>query len=208
MKKILLADDHSIVRSGMKALIRDNLYTLHIDEAGTEEEIVKFIKAYHYDLILLDIILPNTDFVQLMQWIAATDPQLQVLIFTMHQEDLYGIRSLQLGAKGYLHKSVSNEEILVAIKRVLNGQKYISPRLAELLSQKPAEAKSMNPFDSLSLRELEIVVQLNNGKSLPEICDILKIQYSTANTYKRRIFDKLNVNNILSLSRLMQSFNM
>jgi len=208
IRKILLADDHAIVRSGIKFLIKENFDPETIDEAENEDEIVKCIKAQNYELILLDITLPNTDFARLMHWISVSSPSSKVLVFSMHSEDMYGVRSLQLGAKGFLHKTVSNEEIVFAIKRVLEGKKYIGQGLAELLAQKDAGAKINNPFNSLSQREMEIVVHLNSGRSLPEICNILKIQYSTANTYKRRIFDKLNVHNLLSLARLMQSFDM
>lgn len=208
MRKILLADDHSIVRSGIKFLVKENFNPKRIDEAENEDEIVKYVKEHDYELILLDISLPNTDFAKLMHWIAVTSPNTKILVFSMYPEDIYGARSLQLGAKGYLHKTVTNEEIVLAIKRVLEGKKYIGLKLAELLSGTSTDATTTNPFQNLSSRELEIVVHLNSGKSLPEICNILKIQYSTANTYKRRIFDKLNVHNLLSLSRLMQSFNM
>lgn len=208
IRKLLLADDHAIVRSGIKFLIKENFDPELIDEAETEDEVVKCIKGEQYDLILLDITLPNTDFARLMNWISITSPVSKVLVFSMHAEDIFGVRSLQLGAKGYLHKTVSNEEIVFAIKRVAEGKKYISEGLADLLTTKDAGTKITNPFNSLSQRELEIVVHLNSGKTLPEICSILKIQYSTANTYKRRIFDKLNVHNLLSLSRLMQSFGM
>jgi len=208
IRKILLADDHAIVRSGIKFLVKENFEPELIDEAENEEEITKFIRGQQYDLILLDITLPNTDFTRLMQWITITSPGSKVLIFSMHSENIYGVRSLQLGARGYLHKTVSNDEIVFAIKRVMEGKKYIGQGLAELLAEKNTESKINNPFNTLSQRELEIVVHLNSGKTLPEICNILKIQYSTANTYKRRIFDKLNVHNLLSLSRLMQSFDM
>jgi two-component system invasion response regulator UvrY len=203
-----LGDDHAIVRSGIKFLVKENFDPEVIDEAENEDEIVKCIKSNRYDLILLDITLPNTDFTRLMQWIAIAAPTAKVLVFSMHSEDIYGVRSLQLGAKGFLHKTVSNDEIVFAIRRVMEGKKYISEGLAELLTSKDNGAKITNPFNSLSQRELEIVVHLNSGKTLPEICNILKIQYSTANTYKRRIFDKLNVHSLLSLSRLMQSFGM
>ena len=203
-----MADDHAIVRSGIKFLVKENFEPEVIDEAENEEEITKFIRGQQYDLILLDITLPNTDFTRLMQWIMITSTSSKVLIFSMHSENIYGVRSLQLGARGYLHKTVSNDEIVFAIKRVMEGKKYIGQGLAELLAEKNTESKIDNPFNSLSQRELEIVVHLNSGKTLPEICNILKIQYSTANTYKRRIFDKLSVHNLLSLSRLMQSFDM
>jgi len=208
MKKILLADDHSIVRSGIKSLIEDNFLERQIDEAETEDEIVKHLKATDYDLVVLDINIPNTDFTRLMNWISVAAPGVKLLIFSMHPEDIYGIRCLQMGAKGYLHKTATNAEILTAIRRILDGKKYISQHLAELLSDSDTEKKRHNPFNNLSARELEMIKHLNDGRSLPEICDILKIQYSTANTFKRRIFEKLHVDSVLSLSRLMKSFEM
>ena len=208
MKKILLADDHSIVRSGVRSLIEDNFLERQVDEAETEDEIVRHLKATDYDLVVLDINIPNTDFTRLMNWISVAAPGVKVLVFSMHPEDIYGIRCLQMGAKGYLHKTATNAEILTAIRRILDGKKYISQHLAELMSDSDPDKKRDNPFNNLSARELEMIKHLNDGKSLPEICTILKIQYSTANTFKRRIFEKLQVDSVLSLSRLMKSFEM
>ena len=208
MKKILLADDHTIVRLGIKALINENLPLYNIDEAGTEEQVIHCIKNNKYDLVLLDIQIPDTDFGKLMQWINVIAPDTNILVFTMHTEEMYGLRCLQMGAKGFLRKTASNHEILAAIIKVLNNEKYINPRLSELLLEsynKPN--KPENPFDTLSQREMEIVKHLDNSKTLTEVCEILKIQYSTANTYKRRIFEKLNVKSVLELSRLMHSFD-
>ena len=208
MKKILLADDHGIVRSGIRSLILDNFSAVGVDEAGTEQEIVHCVKTSYYDLVVLDISIPNTDFGMLMNWIMTTSETTKLLIFSMYPEEVYGVRCLQLGASGYLRKTASNEEIVMAIRRILEGRKYISERMAELLSDSTVATNMNNPFENLSTRELEIAKHLNDGKSLPEICEILKIQYSTANTLKRRIFDKLNVDSVLSLSRLMKTFEM
>ena len=204
---MLLADDHTIVRSGIKLLIEDSEIQIQIDEAGTEGEIVEKIKNNVYDLIVLDIGIPDTDFTSLMQWVTNIAPNSSLLIFSMQPEEIYGIRCLQAGAKGYLRKSASNEEIITAIKRVLNGDKYLSNVLIDLLSDLNPAKKTTNPFTTLSPRELEIAKHLNDGKTLPEICTILNIQYSTVNSLKRRIFEKLHVDNVLSLCRLMQSFD-
>jgi DNA-binding NarL/FixJ family response regulator len=207
MIHIILADDHSIVRSGIKALINENFHGVKIEEAENGEKLLKLLKIRSFDLLLLDINMPDTDFVKLMEYIQATAPDTRVLVFTMHQEDIYGIRCLNLGARGFLHKTASNEEIIQAIKRVLDGKKYISPALAELLSDNNSQHEKTNPFQHLSARELELAMLFNKGKSLPEICSILNIQYSTANTHKRRLFEKLNVNNVLSLCRLMEAYH-
>ena len=207
MSKILLADDHSIVRSGVKALINANFSMFKTDEAADEPEVIKCVKANYYDLIILDIYLGDSDFVKLMEWLNTTVPETPILVFSMYQEEVYGLRSLQLGAKGYLRKTATDEEILLAIRTVLDGKKYINSALAEILSNQYNTNHIANPFKNLSSREIEIALLLNSGKTLPEICTILNIQYSTANTFKRRIFEKLNIQNVLSLSRLMQSFN-
>ncbi len=207
MKNILLADDHNIVRSGVRGLIRDHIGNYNTDEAEDETEIVSAVKACNYDLIVLDINMGNTDFVKLMDWLTATLPEPNILIFTMYPENIYGIRCLQLGAQGYLHKTASDVEIILAINTLLNGKRYINAALTEILSRNFGSKLNKNPFQSLSFREMEIALLLHNGKSLPETCTILNIQYSTANTYKRRIFEKLNVDNIISLSQLLQTFN-
>src|SRR4051794_6285466 len=132
MSNILLADDHSIVRSGIKALIKANFNGIKIDEAADDMEVVKAVKANNYHLIMLDINMENSDFVKLMEWLNATAPETPVLILSMYAEDLYGLRSLQLGAKGYLRKTASDEEIALAIRTVLDGKKYINAALAEI----------------------------------------------------------------------------
>lgn len=208
MKSILLADNHSVIRRGIKALIYESLPHYEIDETGSEGDLINKVKTHVYQLVLLDLALPDTDFSKLMEWILIISPSTNILIFTEQPEEIYGLRCLYLGAKGFLEKSASSEEIILAISKVLNGEKYLSAKLAGLLVenfQKPNTSE--NPFDRLSQREMEIATQLERGKSLTEICDILKIQYSTVNTYKRRIFEKLNVHSVLQLARLMEAFN-
>jgi two-component system invasion response regulator UvrY len=207
MKKILLADDHIIVRAGIKILIEESGIHAQVEEAGTADEIVNKVKSNTYDLIVMDIGIPDSDFTSLMQQVVAIVPDTNLLIFSMQPEEAYGIRSLQFGVKGYLSKSASNQEIITAIKRVLNGEKYFSATLIDLLSDLNHKKETTNPFDNLSPRELEIAKHLNAGKSLSEICTLLDIQYSTVNSFKRRIFEKLGVDSVLSLCRLMNSFD-
>lgn len=206
-KSILIADDHEIVRVGIKSLITDNLTVKKIDEASSEPEIIHQVKTTFYDLILLDINMPGSDFIKLMDWLKVTSPETSILVFTMHTEDVYGKHSLQAGAKGFLHKTASNSEIISAVNKVLEGKKYMNEHLRDILNQSREETTTNNPFSKLSPRELEIALLINSGVSLPDICSTLNIQYSTANTYKRRIFEKLNVYNTLSLSRLIQAFD-
>src|SRR5262245_8213472 len=143
---ILIADDHSIVRSGIKALIHSNFSIERVDEASGEEEIVAQVKAYSFDLILLDINIPDMDFASLMNWLKVTTPKTYILVFSMHGEETYGRRSLQLGAHGYLHKTAPNEEIVVAIEKILRGDIYMSRTLRQILSQSNDEGENVNPF--------------------------------------------------------------
>jgi two-component system invasion response regulator UvrY len=205
-KNILLADAHSIIRLGIKSIIRENLQVNNIDEAADETAITEKIKQKQYDLLLLDTQIPHTDFNKLISWITIVSPLTDIIVFTMQPEEVYGIRCLQLGTKGFLKKEASNEEILFAIKKVLNGERYMSARLSDMLANYISRKSTGNPFDNLSQREMEMVLHLQKGKTLPEICDILKIQYSTANTYKRRIFEKLQVTSLISLSRMMEVY--
>ncbi len=208
MKNILIADDHSIIRTGLKNILRKSYNINRIDEAEDESGIINFVKKFKYDLIILDINMPNSDFVKTLEWIGITAVDTNVLVFSMHEEEVYGLRCLNMGAKGFLHKACSDQELNAAINLTIAGKKYISPALAELLIQPREREKVVNPFVSLSSRELEIALFLDKGIGLPEICSILNIQYSTGNTYKRRILEKLHVNSVLSLSRLMSSFNL
>lgn len=203
---VLICDDHSIVRLGIKSVIKNTLVVNYVDEASCEQEIISNIKSQYYDLIILDINIPGVDFASMMEWLKVTAPKSPILVFSTHTEDIYGRRSFQLGAKGFLPKTASNNEVAAAIKKIVEGGIYISEILEQMLSSPQELISAQTPFDKLSSRELEIALLINKGQSLPEICSTLNIQYSTANTYKRRIFEKLNVYNSLALSRLMMSF--
>lgn len=206
MNNFLLVDDHSIVRSGIKVLIRENFSAISIGEAENSSQIKEMISQREYDLVMLDINLPDTDFISLLQWMSTKGIVKKVLVFTTHTDDIYGVRSIQLGVGGFVNKTAPDHEIVNAIRLVLAGRKYVSPNLAQLLLENNTEQKAANPFLLLSPREMEIIVLMNRGKSLPEISQQLNIHYSTANTYKRRIFEKLNIVNVVSLTKLMQTY--
>jgi two-component system invasion response regulator UvrY len=210
MKQVLLADQHSVMRKGIKMLLLENEIALaeHIDEAETEGDITRMVGQKNYHFILLDMRFAGSDFSKMMKWIQVSSPSSHILIFTESAEEVYAMRCLQMGAKGFLRKASSNEQIITAIQTVFNGEKYLSAYLSDLLLNSASNPqRTENPFDKLSQREMEIVTQLDNGKTLKDIGKILKIEYSTVNTYKRRIFEKLNVDNVLTLSRLKQSFS-
>ena len=201
-----MADDQAIVRSGLKSIIRENFGTCRIDEAENQSGIIKCVKENSYDIVILDISMEGTDFFQMLGWFKIIAPNTRVLVFTMQSENILGRTCLQLGAWGFISKRARPEELVLVIKRLLEGQKYISSNLASSLIDN-AHKKMTNPFQNLSARELEIVLLLDEGKTLVEICELLHIEYSTVNTHKRKIFEKLMVGNVLSLSRLMRTFH-
>lgn len=193
MKKILIADDHSVVRMGMKVLLQSIVANAEIDDAWNADMVQAAMKQQAYDLLLLDINMPQTDSIELMYWVTSFHPDTRILILSMNPEEVYGKRYLQLGAKGYLKKTAAPEEMAKAVAQVLDGRKYISADLAMHLSEEALSGRSANPFDQLSPREFQIALCLAQNTSLNEISESLKIQYTTVSTHKERIYEKLNI---------------
>ena len=207
MKKFLLVDDHMVVRSGIKNILADIYNPSEIYEAANGESAEEKLKERSYDLIMLDIQMPGTDTLGLMEYINITYPDAKVLMFSMSAENIYARRFMKAGAYGFISKESPLEEITRAISVILNGKKYISESLAEKLAEDSFSGKSGNPFNELSPREFEIVTLLLEGKTVTEISHALNIQTSTVGTHKARLFEKLGVDNILKLKELATTYN-
>ena len=208
MINILLADDHAIIRAGLKIFIQNYIPHSVVDEAGDGESAFEKVKEKDYRLIILDVNMPNTDSFGLVSNIMAQKPDSNILMFSMNAEEIYAKKYLQLGAKGYLSKASSETEIKNALDKVINAKRYISPALTQSLTEDALGNKSNNPFDNLSPREFEIVLHLIRGESLAEICSLLSLQTSTVGTFKARIFDKLHCSNIIDLHALAKVYNL
>lgn len=208
MRKFLLVDDHVVVRSGIKILLADIYDPCEIHEAMNGDTAIAKLKDNQYDLILLDIQMPHTDTLGLMEYIRITYPAAKVLMFSMSAENIYAKRFMKAGAFGFISKEVPLDEITRAINIILNGKKYISETLAEKLAEDSFSGKSGNPFNELSPREFEIVSLLLDGKTVTGISQALNIQTSTVGTHKARLFEKLGVDNILKLKELATSYNL
>lgn len=204
---ILLADDHAIIRTGLKRFIANYLPDSVIDEAHDGDSVFEKIKTTDYKIIVLDINMPNTDSFGLLHNIMVIRPASNILIFSMNAEEIYAKKYLQLGAKGYLSKTAAESEIRNALDNVIMGKRYISPSLSQTLADDAIGKKSENPFDSLSPREFEIVLHLIRGESLANICKALTLQTSTVGTHKARIFEKLKCNNIIDINALAKVYN-
>ena len=208
MKKFLLIDDHKVVRSGISNLLSTMYIPCEVDEASDADMVIEKLKKQEYDLIMMDVQIPNNDMLGLMEYVHTKYPLAKVLIFSMSPENIYAKRFLKAGAKGFLSKDSQLDEITKAINLVSSNRKYISETLAETLAESLSSGKSGNPFDNLSLREFEITSLLLSGQSLSDISRSLNLQPSTIGTHKARAFEKLKVTNLMELKDLATSYHL
>ena len=206
MFQILIVDDHSIVRTGIKVLVEDRL-NITSDEASDGRTALERLKEKEYDVILLDINMPDTDCGTLLTTITRIAPETKVRIFSMNEEELFAKHYLKLGAKGFLSKKSSESEIILAIKQVINGKRYISREFAEMLGDELSGIKTHNPFNMLSERELTVVGYLMKGNKISTIGEIMNLHPSTIGTYRTRIFEKLNIKSLIDLTELARIYN-
>jgi two-component system, NarL family, invasion response regulator UvrY len=199
--KILICDDHMIIRDGLRQILRQLQEVTFIGEARDGNEALMLLKNDGFDIILLDISLPDRNGLEVLQAVKAKWPSTNVLILSMHSQEQYAIRALKLGASGYLTKDTASEELLLAIKRVSSGGKYISQSLAEYLAIHIDTNSSGQKHEALSDREFEIMIRLANGKSLQEIGNELFISNKTVSTYRSRIMGKMELNKNTELTR-------
>jgi two-component system invasion response regulator UvrY len=208
MKNILIADDHSLIRSGLRIILDNIAFKTDIDEAWDAKTVMEKLKEKSFDLILLDIQMPATDPVVLMHWIQSFHPDTKILIVSQNPENVYGKRYLQLGADGFISKTVADDEMIKAITKVLNGYKYISEELSQSMLNTMVNGTQANPFDQLSQREFQVAICLAKGYTMNDICEMLQVQYSTAHTHKRRAFEKLNVEDHKDLAALAGAYDL
>ncbi|THU40145.1 response regulator transcription factor [Niastella caeni] len=207
MKKFLIADDHFIVRSGIKLILKEDFINATVDECSDGSGVWEMMEKELYDLVIMDIHMPETDSVNLLKNIFSMHPAQKILIFTMSDEEIYAKKYLQLGVKGFINKDTDATEIRKAIDLVLNNKRYLSSNLQNILTKEAIEGKTSNPFDLLSSRELEVVTHLVAGKNISEIATMLSVHTSTIGTHKARILHKLGVSNIVELINLIRTFN-
>lgn len=199
--QVLIADDHSIVRYGTALVIKEMLPAGTIREANNFDQALKLLDADRFDLLVLDINIPGGNNLQMIDVVKLRQPHIKILIFSGYDEQLYALRYLQAGADGYVVKQAPEGELKAAILTIQNNDKYISPtvkqHLINGLTTKKASAR--NPLSGLSNREMEVMQLLVKGASVAEIGVTLSLQISTVSTYKSRIFEKMEVSNIVEL---------
>jgi two-component system invasion response regulator UvrY len=201
MLKILIADDHAVVRGGLRQFLADVPDCRIAGEAGTGMETLALIKAEDWDLLLLDIGLPDLNGIEVLKRVKQAKPALPVLIFSMFAEDDYAMAALEAGATGYLPKDSPPMEILAAILRAGRGERYLSPAFTEKLLAGTTHAGLKQPHDALSQREFEVMRLLSRGMPLTAIGETLFLSPKTVSTYRARILEKLSLHSNAELAR-------
>ncbi|RYY15050.1 MAG: response regulator transcription factor [Chitinophagaceae bacterium] len=201
--RFLIADDHSIVRMGLRLMLEDKYPLVGIDEADNGDSIVEKIKQHEYDLLVLDFQMPNTDIFDIIGYLLARKGDSKILIYSMAPEKLYAGKLLKAGARGFLSKEASNAELLKAVEVVLSNGIYASEKVKIYSSEESSDkSNAANPFGDLTEKELGILNYLVQGKNTKEISNLSNLQMSTISTHKFRIFRKLNVSNMVELIEL------
>lgn len=198
---ILICDDHKIVRDGLRGILEQRNKSYQIDEAADGSEVFERCEKKFFDLILLDISLPDQSGLDILPVIKKKWPKTNVLMLSMHPQEQYAIRALSLGASGYLTKDTAAGELVLALKKIAENGKYISHSLANCLALQLNNDNNQAPHEKLSGREFEIMIKLANGSSLKEIGEELFISNKTVSTYRSRIMDKMNLEKNTELTR-------
>ncbi|WP_026706311.1 response regulator [Flavobacterium soli] len=204
---ILLADDHSVVRHGISLILKGSFDNLDIAHADDFLKTLQLLKTQDFDLVILDISIPEGKGIQMVELIKSIQPMVKILIFSAHEEELYALRYLKAGADGYLNKLSSETEFQEAFTSMIKNGNYVSQSIKNQIVSNTLNKKSDNPLELLSNRELEIARLLVRGEGNLEIANKLELQNSTVSTYKNRIFEKLVISNTVALVALFKSYD-
>lgn len=199
--KILIADDHAIVREGLKQIVAQEKDLLVAGEAENANRLMELLQKEKWSLVILDINMPGKSGLEALKDIKQLYPNLPVLILTMFSEDQYGIRAIKAGASGYLKKVSAPTELVIAIRKIVSGGKYINPSLAEKLADKFVKTEENLLHDKLSDREYQIMCNIALGKSADEIAEELSLSINTVYTYRNRILEKMSLKSNVELTQ-------
>lgn len=195
MTKILIADDHAVVRKGLKQILVETSDIVATDEAKNGQEVIEKVRKSDYDIVLLDISMPGRSGIEILKQLRDEKPEVLVLVLSMHPEEQYAVRALRAGASGYLTKDSATEELIEAIRKISKGGKYITASLAEKLAF-DLEIDSKKPLhETLSDREYEVMCKIASGKTIKEIAEELFLSIKTISTYRSRILEKMGMKN-------------
>ena len=198
--RILIIDDHAAVRRGLATILQDEFGTVEVAFAGDAPNAVEQLQGVEFQVVLCDINLPGRNGIDALKEIKAVQPKVPVLIMSMHPEEQFALRALKAGAAGYLTKNSEPEEIVTAVKTLLNGRKYIGARLAEQLATSVLDPEAKMPHERLSDREYEVFCLLASGKEVKEVAADLGLSVKTISTHREHILKKMAMKNNAALT--------
>jgi two-component system, NarL family, invasion response regulator UvrY len=207
MIKVLLADDHSIVRAGLHRIVEESGDMTVVAEAADGREAIRLVRKKMPDVAVVDISMPGLDGLEVVTQLHTEFPQLPLLILTMHEEDQYIVRAIEAGAMGYLTKQSAPEQLVLAIRKLMAGQRYLTEAAVEALALRVARG-AQSLIDTLSTRELQVLRRLALGNTNREIADAYHISVKTVDTYRLRLLKKLQLRNNADLSRFAISHHL
>lgn len=202
MISVLLTDDHALVRSGIRRLLEDSGQVNIVGEADCGEQSLIMTQSLNPDVILMDVNMPGIGGVEACRRILQRDPKQKIIVLTVHSEQTFPKRMLEIGAKGYLTKECAVDEMIEAIKQVNNGKSYIATSIAQQLALSLLPGNGENPIDRLSRREFQVMLMISNGLSNIEMSDKLCLSPKTISTYRLRLLEKLDAHNEVDLIKI------
>lgn len=198
--RVLIADDHAIVRQGLRQILSDTPDLTVAGEAENGVQAVQMVRNGEWDVVLMDVSMPDRNGIDALKLIKKEFPRLPVLILSMYPEEQYAIRALKAGASGYLTKQSAPELLVTAIRQVASGKKYVSPSLAEELANAIGEDSERLPHEKLSDREYQTLCMIASGKTPAEIAEALNLSVKTVSVYRARLLEKMNLRNNVELT--------
>lgn len=201
MIRILVVDDHSVVRQGIKQIVADSPDIEIVGEAASGQEALDLVHARAFDVVILDIAMPGRGGLDVLRELKAEKPALKVVVLSMYPEEQYAIRSLRDGASAYLTKGSPPDELILAIRTVASGKRYITPSVADRLATYIEDSSQRPPHETLSDREMGVLVLIGSGKQVSDIAEELNLSTKTVSTYRSRILLKMNMETNAQLIR-------
>lgn len=199
---VLLADDHQLVRTGLKCIINAARGLKVVAEAENGEQAVKLCREKQPNIVIMDMQMPGSGGLEATKKIKRQCPDTKVIILSMCSKAPFPSKALKLGAHGYLNKNTQPEDMIIAIRQVASGQRYIAPEIAQEMALNQIPGEDQNPLEALSVRELQVMDMVTRGTAVEKISDSLIVSPKTVNTYRYRLFDKLDVENDVEMTHL------
>lgn len=199
--RILIADDHTLIREGLRKILEESLSFAEVHDVADSADLFRKAIGEQWDIIISDISMPGYSGIEILKQIKEHAPQTPVLMLSMHTPEQYAVRAIKAGASGYLTKESAPYELVKAVQQILSGRKYITSEVAEVLAGSLEQKSEKAPHEHLSDREFEVFKMIVSGKSISEIGDILSLNVNTISTYRARIMDKMKMQTNADLVR-------